>query len=98
MLERIDDGDNLRVLSETLFLSGRDERPEFVDIDGWSPVGVLHVVEVAHTDFTEITLDIQLGAIPKPIRGHMTKRWSDRKDVPWMVFVEVGPMVVGTTS
>ena len=28
----------------------------------------------------------------------MTKRWSDRKDIPWMVFIEVGPVVVGTTS
>jgi len=28
----------------------------------------------------------------------MTKRWYGRKDVPWMVFVEVGPVVVGTTS
>ena len=69
MLESIDNGDDLRVLSETLFLSMRDERPEFVDINCRSPVGVLHVVEVAHTDFTEITLDIQLRAIPRLIRG-----------------------------
>jgi len=53
--ESIDHGDDVRVFSEALLLGGRDERPEFVDIDGWSPVRILHVVEVPHTDFTEIT-------------------------------------------
>jgi len=68
VLESIDDGDDLRVFSDTLLLGSRDERPEFVDVDGRSPMGVLHVVEVAHTDFTEITLDKRLRAIPTLIR------------------------------
>jgi len=32
------------------------------------------------------------------IRGAHGQKGSDRKDVPWVVFIEVGPVVVGTTS
>ena len=69
MLEGIDNRDDLRFFGETLLLGSRDKRPELVDVDGWSPVGVLHVVEVAHTNFTEITLGMRSGAIPGLIWG-----------------------------
>lgn len=32
-----------------------DERPELVEVDDWLPESVLHLVEVSHTDFTEVT-------------------------------------------
>lgn len=69
MLESIDDGHDLRVFSDTLFLGSRDERPELVDVDGRSPVGVLHVMEVAHTDFTEITVEYTVKSDIKADKG-----------------------------
>lgn len=51
----VDDGDDAGVSGDTLLLLCGDEAPELVDVDDGPPVGVAGQVEVAHTDFTEVT-------------------------------------------
>ena len=55
-------------------------------------------MEVAHTDFTEITLGIRLGEISRPIWVAHEKYAIGRKDVPRVELVEVCPVMVRSTS
>ena len=69
MLENVDDGDNVRVGGEALLLRLRDKRPELVDVDDRAPVRVAGEVEVAHTNFTEVTrmVLIEVGSVIKAV-------------------------------
>lgn len=71
--QKVDDwGDITGLLGEVLLAGvGGDERPELIEVDNGVPEVVLLLVEVPHTDLTEVT-----GMVP----------------------VEVGPVVVLTTS
>lgn len=55
MSQSVDNGDNVRVLRQTLLLLGGDKRPELVDIDNGTPLHVARQVESAYTNLTEIT-------------------------------------------
>ena len=65
MLEDIDNGDDLRVLSETLLLLRGHKRPELVHVDDGTPLEVARQVEAAHTNLTEVTrvVLIEVGPI-----------------------------------
>ena len=65
MSQSVDNGDNVRVLRQTLLLLGGDKRPELVDVDDRPPVEVAGQVEVAHTDLTEVTgmVLIEVGTV-----------------------------------
>ena len=54
--ESVNDGDDLRVLLQVRLLLLWHECPELVDVDNWAPMRVARQVEVAHTDFTEVTI------------------------------------------
>lgn len=71
--QKVDDWGNITGLLGEVLLAGlgRDEGPELVEVDDGIPEVVLLLVEVPHTDFTEVT-----GMVP----------------------VEIGPVVVLTTS
>jgi len=51
----VNDGDELRVGSQTLLLLSGHKTPELVDVDGWAPLGVASEMEMAHTNLSEVT-------------------------------------------
>ena len=55
LLGDVDDGGLGRVLGETDAVLLGDEGPDLVDVDGLAPVTVAELVEVSHTNFTEVT-------------------------------------------
>ena len=65
MLEDVDNGDDIRALSETLLLLRGHKRPELVDVDDGTPLEVAREVEAAHTNLTEVTrvVLIEVGPI-----------------------------------
>jgi hypothetical protein len=81
VLQNINDRDNLRLLGEVLLLRCGYQRPQLVDVDGWSPVLVPGQVVVAHTDFTEVTRMVLIevcsaGVLVTVLRARaQTYRW-----------------------
>lgn len=65
MTQGVDDGNNLRVLCQTLLLFCGNKRPELVDVDDGLPVEVASYMEVAHTNLTEVTrmVLIEVGSL-----------------------------------
>ena len=71
--QKINDWDDISPLVGEMLLAalGWHKRPELVEVDNWLPEVVLLLVEVPHTDLTEVTR---------------------------MVFVQIGPVVMLSTS
>lgn len=55
-------------------LLGGDQRPELVEVDDGLPELLLRLVEVTHTDFTEVTgmVLVDVGAVVVLTTGHTT--------------------------
>ena len=49
-------------------------QPYLIEIDDWLPIRVLHLVEVPHADFTEVSrmVLVQVGAVVVLATGHTT--------------------------
>jgi len=75
VVEDVEDGGLVALLGEVLIaLLGGDERPELVEVDGGLPEAVLHLVEVAHTDLSEVTrmVLVDVGPVVVLTTGHTT--------------------------
>jgi hypothetical protein len=74
-IEDVEDGGLVALLGEVLIaLVGGNERPELVEVDGGLPEAVLHLVEVAHTDLSEVTrmVLVDVGPVVVLTTGHTT--------------------------
>ena len=74
-VEEVEDGSLVALLGEVLvaLLSG-DERPELVEVDDGLPEVVLLLVEVAHTNLSEVTrvVLVNVGPVVVLTTGHTT--------------------------
>lgn len=55
MLNDVDDWDLSGILDGAFSVLLSNERPEFVEVEGWSEAVVAVQVEMSHTNFTEVT-------------------------------------------
>jgi len=55
MVQHIYYGDNLRLRRKIFLVLLRHKRPQLVYVDGRVPLRIARQVEVAHTNFTEVT-------------------------------------------
>ena len=74
--EEVEDGSLVRRLvgEVGVALVGGDQRPELVEVDDGLPELLLRLVEVTHTDFTEVTgmVLVDVGAVVVLTTGHTT--------------------------